>query len=227
MYPKIFSPKDETMTKLSFLKEIVGSDLGNPSKMPGYAWGISATLCNIGSKLRPISGTVCHKCYALKGNYLYESVVKSHANRLAGYNADPIAWRSAMAELIRKRIPESAEEDDKYFRIFDSGDLQSEAMLRDWIWIAEQLPDIQFWLPTKEYALIDGFMGTLPDNFVVRVSSPKIDMVPLKAYKFTSTVHDKSESHGFVCRAYERDGKCDDCRACWSRLVSNVSYPKH
>ena len=132
-----------------------------------------------------------------------------------------------MAELIRKRIPESADEDDKYFRIFDSGDLQSEAMLRDWIWIAEQLTDIQFWLPTKEYALIDGFMGTLPDNFVVRVSSPKIDMVPLKAYKFTSTVHDKSESHGFVCRAYERDGKCDDCRACWSRLVSNVSYPKH
>jgi hypothetical protein len=151
------------MTKLSILKDSVGSDLGRPSKMPGYAWGISATLCNIGSKLR----------------------------------------------------------------VFDSGDLQSEAMLRDWIWIAEQLPDIQFWLPTKEYALIDGFMGTLPDNFVIRVSSPKIDMVPLKAYKFTSTVHDKSKPHGFVCRAYERDGKCGDCRACWSRLVSNVSYPKH
>lgn len=215
------------MTKLSILKAAIGSDLGKPSKMPGYAWGISATLCNVGSKLRPISGTVCHKCYALKGNYLYESVVKSHANRLAGYNTDPIKWRSAMAQLIRKRIPESADEDDKNFRVLDSGDLQSEAMLRDWIWIAEQLPDIKFWLPTKEYALIAGFTGTFPDNLVVRVSSPKIDQKPMKAYQFTSTVHDKSEPHGFVCRAYERDGKCGDCRACWSRHVSNVSYPKH
>lgn len=216
------------MTTLSVLKQAVGSDLGKPSKMPGFAWGISATLCNVGAKLRPINGTVCHKCYALAGNYLYESVVKSHANRLAAYHADPVAWRSAMVELIRKRIPESAAEPDKYFRIFDSGDLQSAAMLRDWIWIAEQLPDIHFWLPTKEYALIGGFKKEpLPDNMVVRVSSPSIDQAPVKAYALTSTVHDKSEPHGFVCRAYERDGKCGDCRACWSRLVPNVSYPKH
>jgi hypothetical protein len=215
------------MTTLNVLKATIGSDLGSPSKMPGFAWGISAKLCSVGSRLRPISGTVCHKCYALKGNYLYDSVVKSHANRLAAYNADPIKWRSAMVELIRKRIPESADEDNKYFRIFDSGDLQSEAMLRDWIWIAEQLPDIQFWLPTKEYALIVGFKEATPDNLVVRVSSPKIDQKPMRAYEFTSTVHDKSEPHGFVCRAYEREGKCGDCRACWSRHVSNVSYPKH
>jgi len=215
------------MTKLSVLKASVGSDLGRPSKMPGYAWGISAKLCKTGSKLAKIKGSVCHKCYALRGNYLYQSVVTSHKNRIDGYDRDNIAWRSAMAELIRKRIPESADETDKYFRIFDSGDIQSEAMLRDWIWIAEQLPDIEFWLPTKEYALIDGFTGAFPDNLVIRVSSPKVDQKPLKAYQFTSTVHDKEEPHGFVCRAYERDGKCGDCRACWSRLVSNVSYPKH
>ena len=215
------------MTKLSVLKASVGSDLGRPSKMPGYAWGISAKLCKTGSKLAKIKGSVCHKCYALRGNYLYQSVVTSHKNRIDGYDRDNIGWRNAMIELIRKRIPESAEEDDKYFRIFDSGDLQSEAMLRDWIWIAEQLPDIKFWLPTKEYALIDGFTGAFPDNLVIRVSSPKVDQKPLKAYQFTSTVHDKEKPHGFVCRAYERDGKCGDCRACWSRLVSNVSYPKH
>lgn len=30
-----------------------------------------------------------------------------------------------------------------------------------------------------------------------------------------------------VCDAYERDGKCGDCRACWDRDVAVVAYPAH
>ena len=114
------------MTTLKVLKEYVGSDLGRPSKMPGFAWGISAKLCKTGGNLVKIKG---HKCYALRGNYLYESVVTSHNNRIAGYNRNNIKWRNAMIELIRKRIPQDSPEESKYFRIFDAGDIQSVQML--------------------------------------------------------------------------------------------------
>ena len=231
------------MTTLKVLKEYVGSDLGRPSKMPGFAWGISAKLCKTGANLAKIKGSVCHKCYALRGNYLYESVVTSHNNRIAGYNRNNIKWRNAMIELIRKRIPQDSPEESKYFRIFDAGDIQSVQMLRDWIFIATQLPDIKFWLPTKEYRIIMAFNEPIPDNMVIRVSSPNIDQPPLTYAKFThtSTVHSSHNSEhanrdqsgkfrkdvGFTCEAYTRGGKCDTCRACWDHEITNISYPKH
>jgi hypothetical protein len=30
-----------------------------------------------------------------------------------------------------------------------------------------------------------------------------------------------------VCDAYERNGKCGDCRACWNKEVAVVAYPAH
>jgi len=212
------------MTTLKLLKENIGSDLGRPSKMPGYSWGISADLCITGGTLINLKGSVCHGCYALKGNYRYPSVTKSHANRIAAYNKDNIIWRDGMVELLRKRIPVDAPIVDKYFRIFDAGDIQSEQMLIDWIFVAEQLPDIKFWLPTKEYRIIRKFKGEIPDNLIIRVSSPNLNQEPLK-FTHTSTVHEES-SFGFECKAYTRDHKCGSCRACWDKEIPNVSYPE-
>ena len=42
--------------------------LSKPSKMPGHAYSVSAKECGIGGKLAKQKGTVCHDCYALKGN---------------------------------------------------------------------------------------------------------------------------------------------------------------
>ena len=53
--------------KIKEIEKKIGT-LSNPSKMPSYAWGISAKHCNVGSKLAKIKGTICNKCYALKGH---------------------------------------------------------------------------------------------------------------------------------------------------------------
>ena len=55
--------------------------LSAPSKMPSYAWSISAKRCNIGSKLAKVEGSVCHKCYALKGRYMFPMVQNAHLRR--------------------------------------------------------------------------------------------------------------------------------------------------
>ena len=56
--------------KIKQLEKEIGT-LSNPSKMPAYAWGISAKQCKVGSKLAKIKGTICNKCYALKGHYTF------------------------------------------------------------------------------------------------------------------------------------------------------------
>ncbi len=77
--------------------KITGS-LGKPSKMPGLSYGISATLCKIGSALAKVKGSTCENCYALKANYAYPSVKAAHEKRRAGIE-DP-QWADAMVYLI-------------------------------------------------------------------------------------------------------------------------------
>ena len=62
------------------LEKEIGT-LSNPKKMPSYAWGISALHCIVGSLMAKINGTVCKKCYALKGNYSFTNVKVAHKIR--------------------------------------------------------------------------------------------------------------------------------------------------
>lgn len=63
-------PFDTHGRTLSFAEAyaIIGG-LSNPSKMPWYAWSISAKHCITGSKLREVAGSTCSHCYACKGFY--------------------------------------------------------------------------------------------------------------------------------------------------------------
>jgi hypothetical protein len=33
--------------------------------------------------------------------------------------------------------------------------------------------------------------------------------------------------NAFVCQAYQYDGKCNGCRACYDKSVSLIAYPAH
>ena len=61
--------------------------LGKTSKMRGYSFGLDARNCITGSKLRKIENSVCSKCYALKGNFNFPSVIKGKATNLKHLNA--------------------------------------------------------------------------------------------------------------------------------------------
>ena len=62
------------------LEKEIGT-LSNPSKMPAFAWGISAKKCITGAKLAKVKGTICNKCYALKGHYAFKNVFDAHELR--------------------------------------------------------------------------------------------------------------------------------------------------
>lgn len=202
------------------LIKVLGT-LGKPSKMPGFTFGISATLCKVGAKLAQIPGSVCHDCYALKANYQYPSVKTAHEKRMAGL--DNPHW----AALMTKQIASTG---DLYFRWHDSGDLQNFQHLLNIVTIAENLPNVNFWLPTREKGLVVQYMrafGRFPKNLCVRLSSAMVDAKPLPGFENTSTVHSDGTGHGVECPAYRQGNKCGECRNCWNKDVKNVSYRKH
>lgn len=196
---------------------IVGN-LSKTSKMPGPSFGLSAFDCKTGSKLREVKGSVCSKCYARKGMYVFPNVKEAHASRMAKLvtaieNPDARRqWVSAMVSLLSGV---------EYFRWHDSGDLQSREHFDLICDVARASPATKHWLPTKEprYASREN----LPDNLVVRVSAPMIDGEPVKHWPNTSTVVTGEAS----CHAPDNGGKCGDCRQCWDKNVANVSYHLH
>lgn len=206
------------MWKVSTANALVGG-LSAPSKMPCHSFSISAFQCITGSKLRKIAGSVCSKCYALKGRYVFPNVQAALARRLGVLaralvdNEFRAEFISAMAYLVSR---------DPWFRWHDSGDLQSAAHFALICDIARATPNTLHWLPTKEPRFVK---GDIPSNLIVRVSAPHIDQPAPKGSAHTSTVvSDKSKA---TCRAFERQGKCGPCRMCWDKNVANVAYYEH
>ena len=204
-------------------KAITGhpSGLGKPSKMPGFSTSLSAYDCKVGSKLAKIPGSVCSKCYAYGGNYQWPGVKKAHQNRLKALQHPK--WVEAMTLLIGHYT----DPDDAYFRVHDSGDLQSVKHLMMWVQVARNLPNVSFWMPSKETRVVKGVMTIMgprwPENLVVRLSAPMIGKEAPKSMADypTSTVQ---AGVGFECEAYTRGNKCGPCRACWSNKVENIDY---
>ena len=206
------------------LEKKIGT-LSNPSKMPSYAWGISAKKCVTGSKLAKIKGTICNKCYALKGHYVFKPVKIAHKIRLNAIKKPK--WVEYMAELLTQKYKRLAKS-RLFHRWFDSGDIQSYEHLMKIFEVCELTPHINYWLATREYKIIDRIKEEdVPKNLVLRVSGIKIDGQPPKFWKWTSTVHKNKKPIGRECPAYKQDGECGSCRACWSRSVKQVSYKEH
>jgi hypothetical protein len=196
--------------------------LSKAGKMPCESYSLPAQACKVGGKLATIKGSVCSGCYALKGNYRFPAVMgvrQSNLDALPTGN-DWTGWIELMTAKIK------ASNQSGFFRWHDSGDIQNLAHYKAIIKVAELLPMIKFWLPTKESKVVRT-IKTIPDNLVVRLSSPMIDQRPMK-YATTSTVHTKGATiHGHECNAPKQEGKCMLCRACWDKSIVNVSYIKH
>ena len=210
--------------RIKQLETLVGG-LSNPSKMPGLSYGTPAAACGIGAILRGRKGTVCEKCYAHKGMYSFPVVKNAQENRLEILSSNLEEWTVNMTELLSRKYAKKTAPDN-VFRWHDSGDVQSIEHLSAIVQIAKNLPGIDFWIPSKEYAIIRQAFRTLeiPSNLIIRVSEPMIGLANLSDFLHTSTV---GAGKGFPCEAYTRGGKCGDCRACWDKEIPSIDYPQH
>ena len=200
--------------------------LSDPGKMPGYSYSISAHLCRVGGKLRKVKGSVCEKCYALKNRYLWRPNQGAMERRLKCMS-NP-RWVEAMAFLLNERA-----EKNPFFRWFDSGDLQSVAMLARICQVAEKSPTVKHWLPTREFSIVAEYVGKggiIPRNLCLRLSSLMIDGPAPRALSVRLGVKTSGVTachFRATCPATLTHGKCGECRKCWSRSVSTVRYLAH
>jgi len=197
--------------------------LSEPSKMPCYSYSTSALNCHMGGKLRAVKGSVCEKCYAMRGNYRFENVAKAHAKRLQ--SIEKPFWVEAMTTAI------SYYEKSGFFRWSDSGDIQNSEHLRKICEIARRLPHVQFWLPTKEASLVSAFVKsgeTFPPNLVVRLSAFMLGQKPSITLLnnlgiFGSAVSKKD----WTCPAHTQENQCKSCRLCWDKNIKIITYHYH
>jgi hypothetical protein len=92
-------------------------------------------------------------------------------------------------------------------------------------------PWVKHWLPTRmhkfpKFAMVLQAMQALP-NVVVRPSSDSIVGVFTPGLHGSVIVPDSRVDPAMVtlCRAYENDGKCSGCRACYDKAVPVIGYP--
>ena len=202
------------------IKDYLKKLLSNTYKLGVKSISLDARKCKTGSKLAKKPGTVCNGCYALKGCYVFPVVKDAMARRLEFFNSPNFI--PIMVWLLTSQRK-------KFFRWFDSGDVQNIFMALNILEVCRLTPDIKHWIPSKEYKIWRQVLKIqkLPDNVVLRMSSPNVDQAPLTGFENTSTVHKNKKAFGLECIAYKQDGKCLDCKACYFKKVKNVSYPIH
>lgn len=192
--------------------------------MPGYGWSTPAEDCITGSKLAKVKNSICSICYAAKGRYVFPNVKKALKKRLRAWRTVS-GWVQKISELIKRK------EKNGFFRWDDSGDVQSVKHLRDIVKVANNLPQINFWLPTREYSFVSEYkkqFGSFPKNLCVRLSAFMINGKPpvAVAKRLGLTTSGVMES-GFNCPSSKQKNICGSCRACWDNNIENINYKKH
>ena len=197
--------------------------LSKTSKLGTKSWSLQAIeTCpgSVGKDGKLVAA--CSGCYATTGMYHFGAVKQVRADNKEDWKRD--GWVADMVAALRK---------DGYFRWFDSGDMYSMELAEKMLAIMESTPGTKHWLPTRmhkfpKFQAIIARMQALP-NVMVRPSSDSVDGT------FTPGVHGSTiipagapvPAGVKVCKAPEQDGKCVDCRECYSKDVPVIGYVAH
>lgn len=163
----------------------------------------------------------CSGCYATTGNYNFKNVKAPRLENKTDWKRD--AWVADMVQAL---------DSSRYFRWFDSGDMFALELAEKIYAVMQATPWCKHWLPTRmakfaKFADIIAKMQAL-DNVVVRFSSDSI--TGEFDSRHGSVIIDNPEvlpAGATLCRAYENEGKCNGCRACYDKNVAVIAYPAH
>ena len=197
--------------------------ISKTSKLDGIlSWSLQAietcpaSIGNDGNLVAACSG-----CYATTGNYNYPNVKAPRLENKTDWKRE--AWVSDMVKAL---------DSSRHFRWFDSGDMYSLGLAEKILEVMQKTPWCKHWLPTRmakfaKFADVLARMQAL-DNVMVRFSSDSVS----GEYdsRHGSVIIESPEAlpkGATLCEAYNNDGKCNGCRACYSKDVPLIAYPAH
>jgi len=196
--------------------------LSKTSKLDGImSWSLQALDTCPGSKdslgeLVP----ACQGCYATTGNYRFANVKKPREFNREDWKRDD--WIDDMVKAL---------DSSRYFRWFDSGDMYDVKLAYKILQVMEVTPHCKHWLPTRMHKF-DKFkhaitrMQSLP-NVVVRFSSDSVTGERIEGLNTSTIFSDTLPVGATECQAYQHEGKCSGCRACYDKSVSVIAYKAH
>ena len=198
--------------------------ISTTSKLDGVrSWSLQALETCPGSIAAPgVLVDACAGCYATTGNYRFENVKAPRRHNKEDWQR--LAWSDDMVKELDK---------DRFFRWFDSGDMYTLALAEKILEVMKRTPWVSHWLPTRmhkfpKFRQVLAEMQALP-NVSVRFSSDSITGDYTKGLHGSVIVPTAADiKPGMtLCRAYENEGKCSGCRACYDKKVKVIAYPAH
>jgi hypothetical protein len=194
------------------------------SKLDGIrSWSLQAIDTCPGSVAAPGELVdACKGCYATTGNYRFANVKAPRLHNQEDWKR--LTWSDDMVAELSK---------DRFFRWFDSGDMYTLALAEKILEVMKRTPWCNHWLPTRMYKF-PKFRQVLSEmqalkNVSVRFSSDSITgdyTKGLHGSVIIPTPEDVKKGMT-LCQAYENEGKCNGCRACYDKKVKVIAYPAH
>lgn len=196
--------------------------LSKTSKLDGIlSWSLQALDTCPGSK--DSNGELvpaCQGCYATTGNYRFANVKKPREFNREDWKRD--SWVNDMVMAL---------ENSRYFRWFDSGDMYDIRLAEKIYQVMSLTQHCKHWLPTRmhKFAKFKDVIHSMQslDNVVVRFSSDSVTGEIIEG-QTTSTIFSDIVPEGATeCKAYQHEGKCSGCRACYDKDVKVIAYKAH
>lgn len=196
------------------------------SKLDGIrSWSLQAIDTCPGSIAAPGELVdACKGCYATTGNYRYPNVKAPREHNKTDWQR--LEW---VDDMVREL------DSDRYFRWFDSGDIYTLALAEKILEVMQRTPWCKHWLPTRMHKF-PKFRDVLQrmqalDNVMVRFSSDSVIGEYIPGLHGSVIGPDAATFQAIpgvsLCHAYEHDGKCSGCRACWDKSIDLICYPAH
>jgi len=196
--------------------------LSKTSKLDGIlSWSLQAIdTCPGSSDGKGGLVDACKGCYATTGNYRFANVKAPRLFNREDWQRDE--WVDDMVKAL---------DSSRYFRWFDSGDMYSLDLAHKITEVILRTPHCKHWLPTRmhkfnKFKPIIEALNKL-DNVVVRFSSDSVTGGVIEGLNTSTIFSDTLPDNATECQAYQHEGKCNGCRACYDKSVSVIAYKAH
>lgn len=172
-------------------------------------------------------------CYAKKAERMYPQVLPCRERNLA--ESRKASFCDDMIESIKAMINKRKNKGKQaYFRIHESGDFYNQEYVNKWIYIASQIPEVQFMAYTKSVKYFEHIMDRIPDNMVIRFSlwedtDPESKALADKLQLPIYTAFEKQELDNIVTTTgYEKcECNCTVCKKCYSKECKKIAVAIH
>ena len=196
--------------------------LSKTSKLDGIlSWSLQAIdTCPGSSDGKGGLVEACQGCYATTGNYRFPNVKAPREFNREDWKRD--SWIDDMVQALSN---------SRYFRWFDSGDMYDLKLAKRIYLVMLLTPEVKHWLPTRmhkfsKFKQVIEDMQALP-NVSVRLSSDSVTGGLIEGLNTSTIFSDQVPEGATECKAYQYEGKCNGCRACYDKSVPVIAYKAH